>query len=46
MFIFSSLLELTKAMLPGLDLVQSIFSSLSALTTNVKLSFAHHCLTS
>ena len=46
MSIFSSVLGLTKAMSPGLDLVQSIFSSLLALTTNVKLSLAHHCLTS
>ena len=46
MSIFSSLLGLTKAMLPGLDLVQSIFSSLSRLTTLVNLSLAHRCLTS
>ena len=46
MSIFSSLLGLTKAMLPGLDLVQSIFRSLSRLTTLVNLSLAHHSLTS
>ena len=46
MSIFSCQAAVTKAMSPGLDLVQSIFNpSGSTDKTNVNLSLAHHCLT-
>ena len=46
MSVFSCQAAVTKAMFYGLDLVQSIFSSVSTDKTNVNLSLAHHCLTS